>query len=130
MSNEMTNVKSEKQATVAREEPPRAFTRPRVDVFEHEAEYLVVADMPGVSPDALDVRFESGELRIEGRRRAGPQGNALHEESRRLDFARVFAMPEGIEADKIDASLDRGVLTLKLPKSAAKRPRRIAVRAG
>lgn len=111
-------------------DPSRAVARPRVDVFENDASYVIVADMPGVATDALDVRFEGGELRIQGARRPHARGTALHEETRSLDFARVFSMPEGIDGDAVEASLAQGVLTVRLPKSASKRPRKIEVRAG
>jgi len=107
----------------------RPAVRPRVDVFENEAEYLVVADMPGVAKDAVDIRFEDGELRFEARRATELPGTALAEEYRPADYRRAFAMPEGVDAEKITAELANGVLSVRLPKSAAKRPHRIEVRA-
>lgn len=107
----------------------RATVRPRVDVFENDAEFLVVADMPGVAADAVDVRFEGGELYLEGRRSPPPTGKSLVLETSGADFQRSFAMPDGIDASKIEAKHTAGVLTVHLPKSDAKRPRRIEVRA-
>jgi HSP20 family molecular chaperone IbpA len=112
----------------ARAEAQSTFIRPRVDVFENEHELLVVADVPGAAKDAIDIRLEGGELRLEARRAAGPQGQALAEEYRSADYRRAFAMPEGIDAEKIEAVLTNGVLTVHLPKASAKRPRRIDVR--
>jgi HSP20 family molecular chaperone IbpA len=112
----------------ARAEAQSTFIRPRVDVFENEHELLVVADVPGAAKDAIDIRLEGGELRLEARRAAGPQGQALAEEYRAADYRRAFAMPEGIDAEKIEAVLTNGVLTVHLPKASAKRPRRIDVR--
>lgn len=125
MSNTIT--KSTEQAP-ARAETQQLAVRPRVDVFENEHELLVIADVPGAAKDSIDVRFEGGELRFEARRAAGPQGQPLAEEYRVADYRRAFAMPEGIDADKIEADLSNGVLTVHLPKSSAKRPRRIDVR--
>jgi len=108
----------------------RVAVKPRVDVYESEAEYLVVADLPGVASDAVDVKFEGGELRLEAPRAgAPPQGGILAQEYRVSDFRRSFAMPEGVDAEKIEAQLSQGVLTVRLPKSSATRPRRIEVRA-
>lgn len=136
MSTDMTkqNGQQNGQAPVRAEraDAERLAVRPRVDVFENDAEYLVVADVPGVTKDALDVRFEEGELRLEARRRAAPpapDARLLAEEYRAADFRRAFAMPEGVDADKIDAELANGVLKVHLPKSAARRPRRIEIRA-
>lgn len=119
--------KSTEQAPARADQPPFAV-RPRVDVFENEAEYLVVADVPGVARDALDVRFEDGELRLEARRAGATAGQPIAEEYRIGDYRRAFAMPEGIDADRIDAELVNGVLKVHLPKSSAKRPRRIDIR--
>lgn len=134
MSNELTN-RNEQRPTTQHAKPEQPATRPRVDVFENAHEYLVVADVPGVAKDGVDVRFESGELRIEARRAASKttdatqQANVLGEEYRIGDYRRAFAMPDGIDAEKIEAELAHGVLRVHLPKSAAKRPRRIDVRA-
>ena len=125
MSNTIT--KSTEQAPARVDAQPLAI-RPRVDVFENEHELLVVADVPGVAKESIDVRFEGGELRLEARRAKGPEGNALAEEYRCADYTRAFAMPEGIDAEKNAAELSNGVLTVRLPKSSAKKPRRIDVR--
>jgi HSP20 family molecular chaperone IbpA len=125
-----TNLTKDQQQAPARAEQERATVRPRVDVFENETEYLVVADVPGTTKDAVDVRFEDGELRLEARRvSASPAGQSLAEEYRVADYRRAFAMPEGVDADKIEAELAHGVLKVHLPKSASKRPRRIDIRA-
>ena len=133
MSNELTN-RNEQRPTTQKASAEQPATRPRVDVFENAHEYLVVADVPGVAKDGVDVRFESGELRIEARRAGSQasqtgQAHVLGEEYRVGDYRRAFAMPDGIDADKIEAELAHGVLRVHLPKSAAKRPRRIDVRA-
>jgi HSP20 family molecular chaperone IbpA len=111
-----------------RDDVVRRCFRPRTDVFENETEYLVVADVPGVATDAIDVRFEDGELTIEARRTDDTRGTALATESGPGDYRRAFALPEGVDADKIDASLANGILSVHVPKSAAKRARRIDVR--
>lgn len=93
---------------------------PRVDVLEGENEFLVFADMPGVKPGEVDVRFEKGELSVHGRRPAGRDGYPMN-------YHRVFAVAESVAADRISAELKAGVLTVRLPKVEAVKPRRIAV---
>jgi HSP20 family molecular chaperone IbpA len=133
MSTDIT--KNDKQSSEATAKPAqragaeRPSVRPRVDVFENDAEYLVVADLPGVAKDAVEVQFEDGELHLAARREATAGGTMLAEEYRTADFRRAFTMPEGVDAEKIAAELTNGVLRIHLPKSAAKRPRRIEVRA-
>lgn len=108
----------------------RATHAPPVDIYENAEGLLLFADLPGVAKDELSVSFDKGHLTIEARRAAGAEGTVLASELRKLDYRRVFAVPSGIDADKITASLEHGVLRVELPKSAALKPRRIEVRAG
>jgi HSP20 family molecular chaperone IbpA len=93
----------------------RAF---RIDVYENDNELLLLADLPGVAADGLDVRVENGELTIEGRR------------GEKSKYRRVFALENaGFDLEKIAARQSNGVLELRLPKAAQKRARKIAVKA-
>jgi len=111
-------------------EESRAVTvTPRVDVLETEDELLVLADMPGVRPDDVDLRFENGELTVHGRRQPSHRDKTpAAAESFALSYFRSFRLTEQIAADKIEAGLKNGVLTLRLPKVEAVKPRRIAVK--
>jgi HSP20 family protein len=108
----------------------RAVTvTPRADVLETDDDFLLLADMPGVTPENVDIRFENGELTVHGRRAPG------HEEKSRAlweyevtNYFRTFRLTEHIAADRIEAGLKNGVLTLRLPKAEAVKPRRIAVK--
>lgn len=102
--------------------------RPRVDVFESAAEYLVVADVPGVAKEGVDVKFEDGKLTLLGRRDAAAPEGTITQEQRLGSYERAFAMPDDIDAEKIYAELSNGVLKVHLPKQAAKQPRKIDVR--
>jgi HSP20 family protein len=117
-------------ASAAAETPARAVTvTPRVDVLEREDEVLVLADLPGVKPDAVDVRFEKGELTIHGRRQSAHAGkDSSLREYEATNYFRAFALAETIAADRITAELKDGVLTVHLPKVEAVKPRKIAVR--
>jgi len=96
--------------------PTRYVVTPKVDVFENADEYLLLADLPGVDKDALDLSWARGELTIEG-----------HVGDRY--YRRAFTMPDGIDAANIAADLAAGVLTLHLPKSPEVKPRKIQVHA-
>ena len=108
----------------------RPAVAPRVDIFENEQEFLVLADMPGVPKDALDIRVDKDELTLQGRRSDIQERAALALELRPVDYRRSFVLPGGIDVDKIDAHLEGGVLRLKLPKSESLKPRTNAVRVG
>jgi HSP20 family molecular chaperone IbpA len=102
---------------------PRQFTPP-VDIYENEQELLVVADFPGVSPEAVNVRLDPPEFRIEGRVDNGG------EDAPPVLYSRIFRIDERIDADGITAELKNGLLTVHLRKAAALQPRKIAVKAG
>jgi HSP20 family protein len=102
---------------------------PRVDVLETDDEILVYADMPGVTAEDVDVRFENGELAVHGRRAASHTDKTrATREFEVTGYFRSFRVTEQIAADKIAAELRHGVLTLHLPKVEAVKPRRIAVK--
>ena len=107
----------------------RAFAAPAVDIYENADELLLVADMPGVATGDLRVHFEKGHLSIEGRRESGPDHNPVAAEFLPIDFRRTFAVPQGIDPEKISADLRSGVLRVHLPKADALKPRQIQVRA-
>lgn len=109
----------------------RSAVTPACDVYENQDEILVIADLPGVSADALNIGLHQGELTLEGHRDlALADGTYLGSEYRDCEFRRRFAVPGGIDADGIKAELKNGVLWLHLPKSEALKPRQISVRAG
>ena len=106
----------------------RPVVAPAVDVFENENELLVVADLPGVAQDKMNIHFEKGRLTIEGRRPAPAYTPGIRE-IEAADFRRTFLVPQGIDAERITAELSQGVLSVHLPKHASAKPRRIEVKA-
>lgn len=102
---------------------------PNVDVYENTSEILLVVDLPGISKDDLQIDLDKDQLTIEARRRAAHEHRPHSQEFRAADYRRSFAIPVGIDRDKVDAELKAGVLRLRLPKSDALRPRQIQVRA-
>ncbi len=100
---------------------------PRVDILETAEELLLFADLPGVRPEDLDLRFEQGELTLHGKVKPRHEGD-LAKEYGTGDYWRVFRITEDLDADNFSASLKNGVLTLRLPKSAHLKPRKIEVR--
>src|SRR5262249_55333182 len=114
---------------VAQVEKERGLTlTPRVDILETDDELLLYVDLPGVKPDGVDIRFENGELFLHGRRAQARRGKPWLWEYETASFQRAFRVAENIAADKISAELKNGVLTVRLPKVEAVKPRRIAVK--
>jgi len=105
------------------------YFQPRVDIFETEQELTLLADLPGVSPDAVDLRFERGELVLQGRvQRRDRSGMTLLGEYEEGDFFRVFQIHESIDSTRIEAECKNGVLTVHLPKVEAAKPRQVTVK--
>ena len=92
---------------------------PAADIYETEDALFLSLEMPGVSPDALNIMLDQRVLTISGRSRSSaPEGYSLtHHEYRDGDYERAFTLSEAIDNDKIEAELKEGVLRLKLPRS-------------
>ena len=100
-----------------------------VDILETADELLLLADMPGVKPGDVDVRFENGELTIHGRRMSlRSERRAILSEYEPTHTHRSFRVSQDIAADRIQAELKNGLLTVRLPKAESAKPRKIAVK--
>lgn len=104
---------------------------PSVDIHEDAEGLTLQADLPGVLPASIEVSFEDRELRLEARMkpRAARNGKPLLEEFESGSYFRSFRVSEVIDASRIAASYRDGVLSLRLPKVEAVKPRRISVTA-
>jgi HSP20 family molecular chaperone IbpA len=103
---------------------------PRFDIWEGEEELLLYGDLPGVSPENVDIRFENQELMIHGKVCPRHEGiDFLYGEYGIGDFHRSFTIGEAIDSGKISAEMHNGVLTVHLPKTEKAKPRRIEVKA-
>ena len=101
-----------------------------VDIFEDETGITVLADMPGVSRERLDVRIDNNTLSIQGKTEIPvPDGmEAIYADVRSTLFQRNFALSSELDGGKADASLKDGVLALRIPKREAHKTRKIEVR--
>jgi HSP20 family protein len=131
MSTAMTTKKRGGElAHVERTRDRRTYT-PNVDIIETSDEYLVVADMPGVASNAIDIQYEQGVLTMHGRvepRQDEETTNYLLREYGIGDYYRSFQLGEGINPDKIEARFKDGVMELRLPKSESSKPKKITVK--
>lgn len=94
----------------------KTVVHPFVDVLENDAEFLLVADLPGVTKDQLEITAEA-------------KGLAITAETETLEYRRSFALGDDVDLDGIEAKLEFGVLEVHLPKRAAARVRKIAIQA-
>jgi HSP20 family protein len=122
----MTRPSSETQRETA-ERAARTLS-PRVDIYETEKAYVVLADLPGVSPQGLDVVAERDELIIRGRVQR-PAATPDYQEFELADYHRAFTLTEDLDPAAISAVLRDGVLRVEIPKSMRVQPKKIPVRA-
>ncbi len=105
-----------------------AYASPAVDIHEDHDGYTIEAEMPGVGKDGVTVTVENGELVFSGTRsRTTEPGSKIYAETGPADYRRAFDLDPSIDASRITARMDQGVLTLHLPKSADQKPRRIEI---
>ena len=107
-----------------------AAIRPFVDIFETADGITLRADMPGVSKEGLNLRVEGANLLIEGTINIVTEQrmSALYADVRSTQYRRSFVLGNELEAANIDANLQDGILTVRIPKRADLRPRKIEVR--
>jgi HSP20 family protein len=105
---------------------------PRADIYETDEAIFVVADMPGVSEDSLDITLEKGVLTLNGTvEPETPEDYSLaYAEYRVGDYVRSFSLSNEINQEAIEATLKDGVLRLTLPKVTEAQTRKIAITAG
>lgn len=108
------------------------YVVPPVDVFENEASITLLADLPGVPREQLNVRVDGDTLVLEATAAtAGPENMELvYGEAQCPAFRRQFTLSRELDASRIEAQLRDGVLRLTIPKAEDARPRRIEVQVG
>lgn len=106
------------------------YLSPPVHIYETKDGYMLEAEMPGVNRTGLEVLLEGNELTIVGHRDGtlpAGSGSVLYRESRSASFRRVFELDPAIDAQRITARVENGVLYLTLPKAESVKPRKINV---
>lgn len=101
-----------------------------VDVAENDDSFLVKASVPGIDPDDIEITLTDNVLTIQGETRAEEEMEEenYHLRERRFGrFARSITLPSQIDADAVEASYEKGVLTLHVPKAEEVKPRRIQI---
>lgn len=123
-----TLVRENNRTTDSGNEMSEKFIAPPATVMETQDGYTLAVEMPGVGKENLEMWVENNELTILGRRSMPTiEGTLLHRETRRENFRRTFEIDPSIDADKITAKIEHGVVTLVLPKAERVKPRKITV---
>ncbi len=109
--------------------PAQAWS-PRVDIREEAARFVILADLPGIDPAAIEIQMDKGVLSLKGERKAEVKEETAtftHSERKHGSFDRRFVLPDSADADGITASGRNGVLEISIPKKPETTPRRIAI---
>jgi HSP20 family protein len=109
-----------------------AAAYPAMNVWTNEDGAVVTAELPGVAPEDIDISVVNETLTVTGtRQRDEVEGATYHRRERSQGrFTRSFQLPFRIESDQVEASFERGVLHINLPRAEADKPKKIAVKAG
>lgn len=100
---------------------PIVWGTPAVDIYETDSDLILLADMPGVTENGLQLEVSRGVLTLEAERQVADDG-------KKHGYYRQFKLSDRIDADAGQAELKNGVLTLRLPKSEAAKPKKIVVK--
>ena len=111
--------------------PSRPVFLPPADIYETKDSIVVLAEMPGVPPEGVDLTLERRALTIRGRSAAGEHTGyqRVYNEYTDGNYERVFTLSDNIDRDRIEARLKDGVLHLVLPKAETAKARRIELKA-
>ena len=126
---------SETSTPAARESRPADRTQasqsqtPVVNIHQDSDGYTLVVEMPGVAKSGVDVTFEDGKLALTGRREAPvTTATAVYREINIAPYRRVFDLDPSIDTQGITAGMEQGLLTIRLPRAEATKPRKIEIR--
>jgi HSP20 family molecular chaperone IbpA len=131
MSNAVPNVSRERAPATG--EAPQDFVVPPVDVFENDNAITLLADLPGVTREQLNLRVDGDTLTIEATANAAgtpADMQLVYGELQCAAYRRQFTLSRELDAVRIEAQLRDGVLRLTIPKAEEAKPRRIQVQAG
>lgn len=124
--NKLANVESSSQLSRETTRKNDQYISPAVDIFETDEGLTLMADMPGLDEKSLDISIDQDVLTIKGDAPAGA-GDFHYREFAMAGYWRQFILSDAFDAEKAEASIKQGVMTLKIPKAEAAKPKRIQV---
>ena len=110
---------------------PSAGVFPLTNVTEDNENYYVRAELPGIKPDELDIQVTAAGISISGERKISAEGNGAKYHRREREagkFSRLINLPGEVDVNKVEASMENGILKVTIPKSEAAKPRQITVK--
>ncbi len=135
IQNEMNRLFNTFFEAPAQSNGPTAARRwlPAMDLVEAGDEFVLRADLPGVSEDDVNIELEDNVLTISGERKSEHEERKegyYRVERASGNFSRSLTLPEGVDPEKVRASFDRGVLEVRIPKPEQRKPHKVTISAG
>ncbi len=130
IKNEIDRIYDEMFANRTDESESMGKVVPPVNIDENKNEFIISAELPGMDKKEVNITFLDGTLSLSGEKRRTKKENLKnsHRSEREFgSFSRSFAIPGQIDENKIEASFDKGVLTVRLPKAEAAKEREIKI---
>jgi len=115
------------QVDAIRRQESDQYYQPATDVRETNDEVVLKFDMPGVSNDNVDVTVDKGTLTVIGRVHEEEHGDAVYRETRIGDYRRQFTLSDDVDSEKISGEMKDGVLTVRIAKPEAVKPKKIDI---
>jgi len=132
LSKVLGKAKERQAADATPPRPEQGVRAPAVNIYDTDQSIVIVADMPGVTRDSVDITMDHDVLTLRGA--VAPDTHTgfrlVHGEYRVANFERSLTMPPEIDVEHVEASVTSGVVTVTLPKNKAVQARRIAVKPG
>ena len=124
----MNIVSQENHKSAQQSAAENAYVTPFVDIESTDSGYVLYAEIPGVNRDGIKITVEDGDLVLIGQRQPlNVSGEPLHRETRQLSYRRVYELDPSIDANRISASIEQGILKVNLPKAENLKPRHITL---
>ena len=128
---EMERLHQDVSRLLSREGTPYAAAFPAVNIWVSDQDVIVTAEVPGIDPASLDITVAENVLKLSGSRKPEelkPDEVSHRRERASGEFTRSFRLPYAVDSGKVEASCDKGVLTVRLPRAEADKPRKIAIK--
>jgi HSP20 family molecular chaperone IbpA len=126
----MTETQEEREVQPEGTRTRERYVSPPVDIYEVDNGLMVMADVPGVTQEQLEIRVDNHILTIRGQVSGKSMSGSTYREYELVSYFRQFELSDKVDESKITADLKHGVLTLNLPKAEEAKPRKIAVSVG
>lgn len=125
--NQQEVAQPQQTAVTRREEQSQQYFVPPVDISETQDGLVLRYDMPGVKKDNADITVDKATLIVTGKVEPEESGTPAYRETRIGDYRREFTLPNDVDADRINAEMNAGVLTVRINKPEEAKPKRIQI---